>query len=116
MAGLLRTLALLWLLRQAYRLLRTLACAAILAALWPVTLAAAAAAAAAWSLGWPPARLYRAAARSTPVLVVWAVAAALRSRAWRALLLAPVRDWQQATGLLADYPLYPEVDLSGVIA
>ena len=85
MAGLLRTLALLWLLRQAYRLLRTLLIAAILAALWPVTLAAAAAAAAAWALGWPPARLYRAAARSTPVLAVYAVAAALRSRAWRAL-------------------------------
>ena len=37
MAGLLRTLALLWLLRQAFRLLRTLLIAAILAALWPVT-------------------------------------------------------------------------------
>jgi hypothetical protein len=100
-AGLLRTLAILWLLKQASRLLRTLTAAAILAALWPVTLAAVAAATAAWSLGWPAARLYRAAARSAPVLAVWAVAAALRYRAWRPLALAPVRDWQQATGLLA---------------
>jgi hypothetical protein len=112
MAGLLRTLALLWLLRQAYRLLRTLACAAILAALWPVTLAAVAAAAAAWSLGWPPARLYRAAARSSPVVAVYAASAAMRYRAWQAVAPAPVRDWQQATGLLAHGRVLPAVLLT----
>ena len=112
MAGLLRTLALLWLLKQAYRLLRTLAIAAILAALWPVTLAAVAAATAAWSLGWPPARLYRAAARSSPVVGVWLVAAALRCRAWRALALALVNEWQEATGLLAHGRVLPAVLLT----
>jgi hypothetical protein len=82
------------------------------AALWPVTLAAVAAATAAWALGWPPARLYRAAARSAPVLVVWAVAAALRCRAWRALALAPVDLWRQATGLLAHGRVLPAVLLT----
>jgi hypothetical protein len=51
------------------------------------------------SLGGPPARPSRAAARSAPVLAVYAVA--MRSRARRALALAPVRDCQQAAGLLA---------------
>ena len=62
MWGLLRTLAVLWLLKQAFRLLRALTVAAILVALWPVTITAAVAALAAWLRGWPPARLYRAAA------------------------------------------------------
>ena len=44
---------LLWLLRQAFRLLRILLIVAVLVVLWPVTGAAAAAAAAAWALGWP---------------------------------------------------------------
>jgi hypothetical protein len=63
---LLRALALLWLLRQGFRLLRALIIAAVLAALWPVTLAA----------------------------------AAVQARTWRAAVLAPVRDWQQASALL----------------
>jgi hypothetical protein len=112
MAGLLRTLALLWLLRQAYRLLRTLITAAILTALWPATLAAAAAATAAWALGWPPARLYRAAARSSPVVVVWLVATALRCRAWQALMLAPDDLWEQGTGLLSHGRVLPAVLLT----
>jgi hypothetical protein len=100
MLAILRTLLLLWLLRQAFRLLRVLLIAAVLAALWPVTGTAAAAASAAWLLGWPPARLYRAAARAVPMTAVYAVAAALRYRAWRAVALAPVTSWRQASGLL----------------
>ena len=73
---------------------------AVLVVLWPVTGTAAAAAAAAWALGWPPARLYRAAARAAPMTAVYAVAAALRYRAWRAVALAPGHGWQQASGLL----------------
>jgi hypothetical protein len=97
---LLRLLAVLWLLKQALRLLRALIIAAVLAALWPVTLIAAVAAGAAWLRGWPPARLYRAAARSSPITVVYLAAAALQARAWPAVALAPVRDWQQASRLL----------------
>ena len=99
MLAILRTLLLLWLLRQAFRLLRILLIVAVLAVLWPVTGTAAAAAAAAWALGWPPARLYRAAARAAPMTAVYAVACALRYRAWRAVALAPVTSWQ-ASGLL----------------
>jgi len=100
MLAILRTLLLLWLLKQAFRVLRALLIAAVLVALWPVTGTAAVAASAAWLLGWPPARLYRAAAWSLPVTAVYAVAAALRDRAWRAVALAPVTSWQQASGLL----------------
>ena len=67
MVAILRTLALLWLLKQAFRLLRALLVAGVLVVLWPVTGTAAIAASAAWLLGWPPARLYRAAGRSLPV-------------------------------------------------
>lgn len=97
---LLRVLAVLWLLRQAFRLLRALAVAAALVALWPVTAAAAVAAAAAWSRGWPPARLYRSAARSAPMTAVYLTAAALHARQWRAVALAPVQDWRHASRLL----------------
>jgi hypothetical protein len=100
MLAILRTLLLLWLLRQAFRLLRILLIVAVLVVLWPVTGTAAIAAAAAWALGWPPARLYRAAARAAPMTAVYAVACALRYRAWRAVALAPVTSWQQASGLL----------------
>jgi hypothetical protein len=100
MLAILRTLVLLWLLKQAFRLLRAAIIAAVLVLLWPVTGTAAAAAAAAWLLGWPPARLYRAAARAAPMPAVYAVAAALHDRAWRAVALAPVTGWQQASGLL----------------
>jgi hypothetical protein len=80
---LLRILAALWLLKQAFRLLRALAIAAILAALWPVTVTAAVAGSAAWLRGWPPARLYRAAAWSTVAAAVYLVAAAMRDRSAR---------------------------------
>ena len=100
MLAILRTLLLLWLLRQAFRLLRILIVIAVLVVLWSVTGTAAAATAAAWALGWPPTRLYRAAGRTTPMTAVYAVACALQYRAWRAVALAPVTSWQQASGLL----------------
>jgi hypothetical protein len=98
--ALLRTLAVLWLLKQAFRLLRALAIAAIVVALWPVTLTAAVAATAAWLRGWPPARLYRAAAWASVMTGVYLIAAALQARAWQAVALAPVHDWEQASPLL----------------
>jgi hypothetical protein len=98
--SILRALALFWVLRQAFRLGKALLTATVLAVAWPVTAAAALAAAAAWLAGWPPARLWRAAARSTPVAAVWLVAAALRDRTWRAVALAPAGLWRQASGWL----------------
>jgi hypothetical protein len=90
----------LWLLRKALRLARSLLAVAVLALAWPVTLVAGAGWLAAWLRGWPPARLYRAAAWSLPMTVVYAVAAALQAHGWHALLLFPVHDWEQATRLL----------------
>jgi hypothetical protein len=113
---LLRTLATLWLLKQAFRLLRAFAVAAILVALWPVTVTAAIAACAAWLRGWPPARLYRAAARTSFVTVVYLVAAALQDHAWRAVALAPVRDWQQASRLLLHAGIARAVMLTAPVA
>jgi hypothetical protein len=59
-----------------WRLLGLAAFAAVAAALAPVTLAAAAAAAAGWWRGWPPRRLYAAAAWCLPMTVAWLVAVA----------------------------------------
>ena len=53
----------------------------------------------AWARGWPAARLYRAAAWSLPMTLVYVLAAALQARTWRALALAPVASWEQATRL-----------------
>jgi len=97
--GLLRALAVLWLLRQALRLVRALVTAAALIAVWPVTTTAAIAAFAAWLRGWPAARLYRAAAWSTPMTGVYLLAVALHAHGWRAVALAPARDWRTASRL-----------------
>lgn len=109
MLAVLRTLALLWLLRQAFRLLRVLAVAAVLAAAWPVTATAVTAFCAAWLLGWPPARLYRAAVRAAPVTAIWAVAAAVRAGTWHAVAFAPAAMWEQSSGLLVHGRVLPAV-------
>ena len=84
----------LWLLRQAAKLTGWLLLAATAVAAWPVTIVAAGGYVAAWLRGWPPARLRRDAAWSLPVTAVWLFAAALRGPGWRAVALAPVRDWE----------------------
>jgi hypothetical protein len=113
---LLRALAVLWLLRQGLRLARALIVAAVLAVLWPVTLTAAAAAGAAWLRGWPPARLYRAAARSSLMTGVYLIATALQGHGWRAVALAPVRDWQQACRLAEHASVLRAVLLTAPVA
>ena len=85
--GIVRAVVLLWLLRQALRLARVLTVVAVLVVLWPVTVTALLAGGAAWLAGWPPARLYRAAAWAAPMAGVWLVAVAL----------APVNLWHQAS-------------------
>jgi hypothetical protein len=99
--SLLRALAVLWLIRKGLRLARSLVVAALLAAVWPVTVTGAAAVAGAWLRGWPPARLYRAAARSLPMTVVYLTGTALRYHRWQGLALGVAGDWQQATSLLS---------------
>ena len=61
----------LWLIRKAVKLAWWLLLAVAAVAAWPVTVVAAAGYAAAWLRGWPPVRLYRAAACSLPVTAAW---------------------------------------------
>jgi hypothetical protein len=84
----------LWLLRKMVKLAGWLLLAAAAVAVWPVTLVAVTGYVAAWLRGWPPARLSRAAALALPMTVVW-LAAQARSRAWPAVALAPVSDWER---------------------
>ena len=62
--------------RGLWRLLGLAALAAVAVALVPVTLAAATAAAAGWWRGWPPRRLYAAAAWCLPMTAAWLAAVA----------------------------------------
>jgi hypothetical protein len=83
-------------LRAAWRVLRWAITAAVLAAAAPVTIVAAIAYTGAWLRGWPPAKLWRAAAWALPMTGVYLAGRALQARAWRALALAPVHDWEHA--------------------
>jgi hypothetical protein len=75
------------------RLLGGTAAVALLILAAPVTVTALAAAFAAWLRGWPPARLYRAAAYCTPMVVVWLAATALRERGLLPAVRAPWTAW-----------------------
>jgi Helicase HerA, central domain len=69
----LKLTAALWLLRKAVRLAWWLLLAVAAVAAWPVTVVTLAGYTAAWLRGWPPVRLYRAAAWSLPVTAAWLV-------------------------------------------
>jgi len=79
--------------------------AAAAIAAWPLTAVAALGYLAAWLRGWPPSRLWRAAAWALPMTAVYAIGEALRLRAWQAVALAPVSDWASAWGLLAAHAM-----------
>src|ERR1700749_4329110 len=64
----------LWLLRKGFKLARCLMVAAAAVAAWPVTVVAGTGYAAAWLRGWPPARVYRAAAWALIVTAAWLAA------------------------------------------
>jgi Helicase HerA, central domain len=64
----------LWLLRKGFKLARWLLVAVAAVAAWPVTAVAGAGYAAAWLRGWPPVRLYRAAAWTLIVMAAWLAA------------------------------------------
>jgi len=70
--------------------------AALLVAAAPVTLVAAVGLVGAWLRGWPPSRLWRAAAWSLVMTGVYLTGVALHAATWRALALAPVHDWMLA--------------------
>jgi hypothetical protein len=77
------------------RLLGGTAAIALVVLAAPVTVIALAAAGAGWLRGWPPARLYRAAAFCAPMVVVWLAATGLR----RGLLPAARAPWTAWLGL-----------------
>jgi hypothetical protein len=75
--------------------------AGVLAAAAPVTVVAAISAAAAWRQGWPPARLYRAAAWQLPMVAAWLAAIAVRDRAVPPVAQAPYLAWRAMWHLIA---------------
>src|SRR5260370_578990 len=71
--------------RLARRLIRSAVIAAAVVAVAPVSLVAGYSAALGWLLGWPPRRLYAAAAWCLPMVGAWLAAAGLRARPGGAL-------------------------------
>ena len=97
----LRLTAALWLLRKGFKAFGWLIVAAVAVAAWPLTAVAVIGYLAAWLRGWPPARLWRAAAWALPMTAVYAIGQAIRLHAWQAVALAPVQDYGNAWRLLA---------------
>ena len=93
--------AALWLIRKGFKAVGWLLVTAIAVAAWPLTAVAALGYLAAWLRGWPPGRLWRAAAWALPMTAAYAIGEALRLRAWQAVALSPVNDWANAWHLLA---------------
>jgi hypothetical protein len=82
-----------WLFRQALKVTGWLLAAAVAVAAWPITVMAAIGYGAAWLRGWPPARLWRAAAWSLTMTGVYVIGQAIRLGTWPAIVMAPVHDW-----------------------
>ena len=101
----LKLTAALWLLRKSAKAFGWLLVTAVAVTAWPLTIAAAAGYLAAWLRGWPPSRLWHAAAWALPMTAVYAIGQALRLRAWQAVALAPVDDWGHAWALLAAHSM-----------
>src|SRR5258708_16154844 len=75
------------------RLIAAIAAALIAVGLLPVTFVAAISVAAAWRNGWPPGRLYRAAAWCLPMLAVWLAAIAISRHSLGPAAAAPHLAW-----------------------
>jgi hypothetical protein len=73
----------------------------LLVAAAPVTVVGVVSAGAAWLRGWPPGRLYRAAAWSLPMVAAWLAAIALRDRAGAPVAEAPYLAWRAMWHLIA---------------
>jgi hypothetical protein len=78
---------------RAVRVLAAIAAPLIAVGLFPVTFVAAISVAAAWRNGWPPGRLYRAAAWCLPMLVVWLAATAISRHSLGTAAAAPHMAW-----------------------
>ena len=87
---------LLWSLRAAWRVIRWLVTAAVLITAAPVTVVATVAYTGAWLRGWPPVKLWRAAAWALPMTGVYLAGRALQAATWHGLAYAPVHDWERA--------------------
>ena len=101
----LKLTAALWLIRKSTKAFGWLVVTAVAIAAWPLTIAAASGYLAAWLRGWPPSRLWHAAAWALPMTAAYAIGQALHLRAWQAVALAPVDDWSHAWGLLAAHSM-----------
>jgi hypothetical protein len=88
-----------WLIRKAARLAWWLLLAAAAVAAWPVTLVTAAGYTAAWLRGWPPVRLYRAAAWALAMTAAWLAALEVSMPGWLAAR-TPGRTWAVGWGYL----------------
>jgi hypothetical protein len=85
-----------WLIGKAVKGAGWLALAAIAVAIWPVTLIAAYGYLAAWFRGWPPVRLYRAAAWALPVTAAWLAAAGVHAARIHAAAGVRTARWPEA--------------------
>ena len=101
----LKLTAALWLIRKGFKVAGWLIVTAVAVAAWPLTAVAALGYLAAWLRGWPPSRLWHAAAWALPMTAVYAIGEALQRHAWQAVALAPVNDWADAWGLLAAHAI-----------
>jgi hypothetical protein len=81
-----------WLLRKGFKLAWWLLLGVAAVAAWPLTLVTAAGYTAAWRRGWPPIRLYRAAAWSLPVTAAWLTALEIQEPGFLAARY-PGRTW-----------------------
>jgi hypothetical protein len=97
--GWLKLTAAIWLLRKAARLAWWLLLGVGAAAAWPVTVPAAAGYVLAWLRGWPPVRLYRAAAWSLPMAAAWLAWLEIRVPGFLAAR-DPERAWSGGWGQL----------------
>ena len=84
--------ACLWLIRKAFKLTWWLLLAVAAVAAWPVTVVTAAGYIAAWLRGWPPVRLYRAAAWTLPLTAAWLAAVEIQAPGFLAAR-DPGRTW-----------------------
>jgi len=85
-----------WLIRKAVKGAGWLALAAIAVALWPVSLVAVCGYLSAWLRGWPPVRLYRAAAWALPLTAVWLAAAGIHAARIHAAAGSRAASWPEA--------------------
>ncbi len=96
--------------------LKVAAAVAALLAATPATVVAAYSYAIAWLLGWPPRRLYRAAAWCLPMLAVWVTAQALRTGRWGEVWREPFGAWRQMWRMAASGAALAGLDTAAPIA